>query len=58
MLIAILSRTLPGGTDGNHEKAQRFPDVLGEIRTEYVLNTSVECYRYGNPLILILVMLL
>jgi hypothetical protein len=28
-----------------------FPDVLSENRTEYLPNTSNDCYRYPNPLV-------
>jgi hypothetical protein len=42
---------LPRVTEGNHEKFQSgLGDVLTEIQTEHLLNTSLELYRYVNPL--------
>jgi hypothetical protein len=40
---------LPGGVEESHEKPVRIADVSAEIRTKHFLNTSQECYCYGNP---------
>jgi hypothetical protein len=41
-LICILSRLLPAGTEGNNKTPARVADVAAEIRTEYLLNRSLE----------------
>jgi hypothetical protein len=43
--IEALSSHLSGGVDKNHEKLQD-GWCLGEIRTEHLLNSSLELYSY------------
>jgi hypothetical protein len=39
---------LTGGSEENHETFFRIAGVPAEIRTENLLNTSVELYLYTN----------
>jgi hypothetical protein len=48
-LIEVPSQHFPAGTEENHEKTHG-SGVQAEIRSEYLPNTSLESYRYENPL--------
>jgi hypothetical protein len=49
-LVQVLSRNLPEGVEEKHENGSHSSLCQGEIRTEYLPNTSLDYYRYVIPL--------
>jgi hypothetical protein len=49
-LIEALSRHLPGGTEGDHDKPVRIACVPAEIRNYCLRSTGLEIYRSARRL--------